>query len=268
MPDQPTHRPAHEAHDPVLIASLADDSLTASERTAAMELAATCPECAELLADLRSIMAATAALPIPARTRDFRLTEEDARRLRPGGWRRLVGFLAGPRLAFTHPLAAGLTTIGLAGLLLFSLQGFAGFGSSASAPLSKTGGPVPQAASASQASSQVTGQPPRAAPAASSQPSSASAEFSKNSPSAAPSAGSPGPRDARTSGGAGPTPVGSSAVTGDSAGGSQGGAPNAQAFSSEPGRGLPPLVFVSGLAILVGLGLFLIRWTARRLSDA
>src|SRR2546430_200620 len=94
MPDQPTHRPAHEAHDPVLIASLADDSLTASERTAAMELAATCPECAELLADLRSIMAATAALPIPARTRDFRLTEEDARRLRPGGWRRLV---CGPR---------------------------------------------------------------------------------------------------------------------------------------------------------------------------
>ena len=188
MPDQPTHRPAHEAHDPVLIASLADDSLTASQRTAAMELAATCPECAELLADLRSIMAATAALPIPARTRDFRLTEEDARRLRPGGWRRLVGFLAGPRLAFTQPLAAGLTTIGLAGLLLFSLQGFAGFASSASAPLSKTGGPVPQAASASQASSQATGQPPRAAPAASSQPSSASAEFSNNSPSAAPSA--------------------------------------------------------------------------------
>ena len=60
----------------------------------------------------------------------------------------------------------------------------------------------------------------------------------------------------------------SDGTTGDSAGGSQGGAPNAQAFSSEPGRGLPPLVFVSGLAILVGLGLFLIRWTARRLSDA
>src|SRR5436189_92304 len=107
MPDRPTHRPAHEAHDPVLIASLADDSLPASQRTAAMELAATCPECAELLADLRSIMAATAALPIPARTRDFRLTEEDARRLRPGGWRRLVGFLAGRRRANSRWLICG-----------------------------------------------------------------------------------------------------------------------------------------------------------------
>src|SRR5438874_3367964 len=213
MPDQPTHRPAHEAHDPVLIASLADDSLTASERTAAMALAATCPECAELLADLRSIMATTAALPIPARTRDFRLTEEDARRLRPGGWRRLVGFLAGPRLAFTQPLAAGLTTIGLAGLLLFTIQGFAGFGTSgAAAPLTKTGSPVTQGASASQATNQPTSQPaPAGAPAASAGPSAAAAEFSNNNTSGAASPAASGARDAHTSAG-GPTPTASSSM--------------------------------------------------------
>jgi anti-sigma factor RsiW len=270
MPDQPTHRTAHEAHDAELIAALADDSLTATERTKATELVATCPECAELLTDLRSIMAATSALPVPARTRDFRLTEEDARRLRPGGWRQLIAFLAGPRLAFTQPLAAGLTTLGLAGLLLFSLQGFASLGSSALAPLSKTGNPVPQAA----ASSQPTSQPgPAAAPAAGGVPAPSGSqtrvagEFSTNSPSPAASAAPSSATDARNSA-SGPPATDSGAGTGNSGGASSEGGPNMQAFGSEQGRGLPPLVFFSGLAILVGLGLFVLRWTARRLSDA
>src|SRR5439155_11204157 len=108
--------------------------------------------------------AATVEMPVPARTRDFRLTEEDARRLHPGGWRRLVGFLAGPRLAFTQPLAAGLTTIGLAGLLLFSLQGF---GSSAAAPLSAPGNASTSTQERTQATNAPSGAPGSSAAASS-----------------------------------------------------------------------------------------------------
>ncbi len=130
MPDQPSHLPErerqpsdHDGHDRYLIAAFATDDLTGAELTDATALVARCQDCAALLADLRSIASATAELPVPARTRDFRLSEEDARRLRPGGWRQVVGFLAGPRLAFAKPLATALTTIGLAGrveLLLVS----------------------------------------------------------------------------------------------------------------------------------------------------
>ncbi len=58
------------------------------------------------------------ALPAPARTRDFRLTPEQAASLRPAGWRRLLAPFAGPKFAFAGPLGAGLATLGLAGILV------------------------------------------------------------------------------------------------------------------------------------------------------
>ena len=86
-----------------------------------------CPACAELLADLRAIATATAALPAPRRTRDFRLTDADAARLRPAGWRGLVARFGSPSFAFTRPLAAGLATLGIAGLLFATIPlGFGG----------------------------------------------------------------------------------------------------------------------------------------------
>ena len=57
-------------------------------------------------------------LPAPARTRDFRLTPEQAASLRPAGWRRLLAPFAGPRFAFAGPLGTGLATLGLAGFLV------------------------------------------------------------------------------------------------------------------------------------------------------
>jgi hypothetical protein len=131
-------------HDETLIARLALDDLDARDGATARTLVAECPACAELLADLSLIASATAALPAPRRTRDFRLTDADAARLRPSGWRGLVARFGTPGFAFTRPLAAGLATLGIAGLVLASLpSGLAG--SAASAPqgaFNTTGGPV------------------------------------------------------------------------------------------------------------------------------
>ncbi len=110
-------------HDEELVARLAVDDLPAGSRDdlRARAQVADCPACAELLADLRAIAAATAELPAPRRTRDFRLTEADAARLRPAGWRGLVARFGSPSFAFTRPLAAGLATLGIAGLLFATI---------------------------------------------------------------------------------------------------------------------------------------------------
>ena len=71
-----------------------------------------------LLDDLVAIRTATVTLPTPPRVDDYQLTPEDAARLRPGGWRRLVAAIGSSRAAFTRPLGVGLTTLGLAGLLV------------------------------------------------------------------------------------------------------------------------------------------------------
>ena len=74
--------------------------------------------CAALHADL------VALRPRPGRCRRRRdpatitLTAADAARLRPGGWRRWVAAFGSPRDAFSRPLAVGLTTLGIAGLLV------------------------------------------------------------------------------------------------------------------------------------------------------
>ena len=108
----------HAQHDPLLVVSLAAGDITAAERDRATSLIADCAACATLHDDLLAIARATATLPAPARPRDFQLTPEQAARLRPGGWRRFVAAFASPRLAMTRQLGVGLTTLGLAGLLV------------------------------------------------------------------------------------------------------------------------------------------------------
>ena len=114
----------HASHDTILVASLADHSLPASERTAAEALVAACSQCADLHADLLALRAATRAMPTPARPTDYTLTPRDAVRLRSGGWRRFVAILGTSRDALSRPLAVGLTTLGLAGLLVATLPSF------------------------------------------------------------------------------------------------------------------------------------------------
>ena len=141
MPPTPDVRPtSNDRHDPLLVAALAAGDLAATDRVLATHLIQTCVECATLHDDLVAIARATAAVPPPiaTRPRDFRLTPEQARRLRPSGWRRVMGGFAAPRLAFAKPLGIGLTTIGLAGLLLGNLS--FSLGSAASAPMSASTG--------------------------------------------------------------------------------------------------------------------------------
>jgi hypothetical protein len=71
------------------------------------------------------------ALPVFVRSRDFRLTPEQAASLRPAGWRRLLAPLAGPRFAFAGPLGTGLATLGIAGFLVAGAAGMPIAGSAA-----------------------------------------------------------------------------------------------------------------------------------------
>ena len=77
-----------------------------------------CARCAGLYVDLVALTAALPLSALPARPRSFTLTAEDARRLRPGGWRGWWSAVGSARDTLTRPLAIGITTLGLAGLLL------------------------------------------------------------------------------------------------------------------------------------------------------
>ncbi len=120
-PHLPSHATPHDDHDELLIAARATDDLAGPELERAEALVAACETCAILLSDLRAVRAATATLPAPRRPHDFRLTVADVERLRARGLRRWTRHLGAPRLQLARPLAAGLTALGLAGLLVTTL---------------------------------------------------------------------------------------------------------------------------------------------------
>ncbi len=264
----------HALHDTMLVASLADHSLASSERVGAEALVAACGQCADLHADLVALRAATRAMPTPARPSDYTLTARDAQRLRSGGWRRFVAILGTSRDALSRPLAVGLTTLGLAGLLVANVPSFS-FGSGAAtsgpilAPVGDAAGntddgsrmlnaTAPAEAAASEA-------PAASAAAAAPAPALGTLDGSAVDASAAPPV-APGFADAAGASGA-PDIQGS---TSGSAKG-QGGAPargrdttNDLIVVQDIG-GVSPLVVLSIAFLITGLGLFAMRWTARRI---
>jgi hypothetical protein len=260
-------------HDEELVARLAVDDLVAGSRDdlRARAQVAECAACAELLADVRAISAATAELPPPRRTRDFRLTEADAARLRPAGWRGLVAQFGSPSFAFTRPLAAGLATLGIAGLLFATIP--LGFGGAASlAPervLSTVGNSVgTQDSSGAYATAAPVAPSPAyaaGAPAASPQASAevrASAGAVAPAPTAAPSAG---PGVAVEGGGtkaAGPT----SAPVPATGSGSREAPTDTSSGESTGGGGPSALVIVSIVLLVAGIALGALRIVARRLA--
>ena len=126
MAHVPDHIPAAAAAEhAVLIVALDAGDLEAVERRRAQDLAGACPGCASLRADLAILRAATATIAAPARTRDYRLTDMDAERLRPSMWRQIIGWLGSPR-STVRPLAGGLTALGIVGLLLTTTPGIVG----------------------------------------------------------------------------------------------------------------------------------------------
>jgi hypothetical protein len=92
------------------------------ERARALDLLGECEDCATLFADLGATADATAALPVPARPRDFSLTEADATRLRRA--RRGRGLLSALRR--TRAIGSSLVAIGLVGLVATASVGILG----------------------------------------------------------------------------------------------------------------------------------------------
>jgi anti-sigma factor RsiW len=285
MPPTPDVRPtSHDRHDPLLVAALAAGDLAATDRVRATELIETCPDCATLHDDLVAIARATASVPPPiaTRPRDFRLSREQAARLRPSGWRRFVGAFGSPRFAFTKPLGVGLATIGLAGLLLgnVSLGSFGGM--SAAAPMAAasagsaesnqsggTRGIGDAAASAAPASAPAALGPVVASPAASGtggfypvalpSPSSAPAPSLTSDRSAAGLDRCPCASNAEVAGGPKTTTPGASQPTRDILSATE--QPNDQVVDHAPVPDLRTIIFVA--AVLVGLGLLVLRRVAR-----
>jgi hypothetical protein len=153
---------AHAQHDLDLVAGHAAGDLTDTDRLRADALLASCATCAELRRDLIDLAAATRTLSsIATAPRDFRLSAEQAARLRrPGFVTRLLRPFAGARSG-VRPVAMAFTSLGLAGLLVANiLPGL--FGSAAlESRDSALGAPQPSAAAGAGGSS---GQVPAAQP--------------------------------------------------------------------------------------------------------
>jgi len=125
----------HAGHDLELVASLLDRASSDPRSEQAARLVASCPECGSVHQDLALIAAATHLLPAVRRRRDFRLTIEDAGRLRPTLWRRLVDAFASSGDSVSRPLALGLSTLGLVGLMIATVSTpFAGSAVGSAAP--------------------------------------------------------------------------------------------------------------------------------------
>ncbi len=283
----------HARHDLHLVAAFAADDLAPVVRTEAERLVESCRDCAELFADLRIIAAATAALPDIPRTRDFRLTAADAARLQPRGWRGLLDAIGGARASFSRPLAAGLTTLGLVGLLVTTIPGALSgisLGSAGAAPAAL----APEAGGGNRLSgapSSVAGAFGAAGDSAATAGPAAYASMAPYSP--APSAAAPvdgqietsvpTPQASRESiqsvgtaapgavGVANPPPgtkgrgMGAGASAGAGTPDDLGGGRDSLASTSGP-TGSGPWLAISIVLLVAGLGLFAARWGARRLA--
>lgn len=260
----------HDGHDRHLVAALAADDLEPIVRSEAETLVASCDDCADLLADLRLIARATAALPDVPRTRDFRLTAADAARLQPSGWRALLDALGGARASFSRPLAVGLTTIGLVGLLATTIPGALG-------GLDGSAGAAPEAGQygTTFGSGPAGGASPAASPAALTAASAAAS--AANDGKGASASGAPRPSQpvgvqvaGSPSSAQGGLPVPGTKDGGRGAAGQSSPSSDTNAFgdlSAGTGSAGPPLMLIASLVCLfAGLGLFLVSWSARRLA--
>ena len=102
----------HAAHDPVDVAAALDRGAVIAP------MLERCLRCAALYADLVTLAVALPSIGTPARPRDFTLSAADARRLGRRGWRGWWSAVGSARDTVTRPLAVGLTTLGIAGLVL------------------------------------------------------------------------------------------------------------------------------------------------------
>jgi hypothetical protein len=216
MPQLSVDHAPHADHDVLLVSAWVAGDVDANEQQRAEALIASCADCAQLADDLRAIAAALPASGIPARPRDFRLTDADAYGARRAGPRWSLDALR----SALRPAGAGLATLGIAGLLLAGVSGLGGpgqqilsnFGSSVSVPAAGAGNAYDRGSTASSGAQPVSGAPAAAAgpSTATASPASSAAlgpEVVSTPPPSAVVAASPGSDKSLTSGaGLGPTP--------------------------------------------------------------
>jgi anti-sigma factor RsiW len=227
----------HATHDPGLIAALStrDPDLTADDRASAEALLAACTECARLHADLIALATALPNAATPRRIRDYTLTAADAERLRQRGLRGWLARIGSSRDGLTRPLAIGFTTLGLAGLLAATIPTVL--------PLGAGGGAAPSDAARELAA-----------------PASAAASADSLAMSAAPSPADDGEVFNGTDS-SDPAPAATPNV-GDTAA-----LPTEEIAVREDASGVSTLAVIAGSLVIIGLSLFALRWSARRLGD-
>lgn len=249
---RPTDPAAHAAHDLVLIAALADretsEALRPEELLVARAQLDDCLDCAAAHRDLLDLMAGMRASVAPSRPRDFRLTADDAARLQPRGIRGFLRTIGSARDGLSRPLAIGLTTLGLVGVLVGSVPGAMSLGGATGA--SPTTAEQDGAAAPSEAAMAPAAGGASAAPDATMM-----LEFATDEPA-----------DAMRS-------------NGYVFNGSEGFAPSPQpldtsladaqadeaALRDDP-TGRSVIIVLGGTMLILGLGLFALRWSSRRFS--
>lgn len=125
----------HRDHDELLLVRHACGDADEFDRAAAAEQLARCARCAALVADVMTIsrMTTAATLRTPRRPRSFRLSPDDARRLRPIGLRRWIAAFGSSRFDLVRPLAGVVASVGLVMAVVGAVPSFGG---PAAAPLS------------------------------------------------------------------------------------------------------------------------------------
>lgn len=267
----------HARHDPAMVSALVDRSADPSDRSAGEAMVAACADCASLFEDLSVLAAAVESMPTPARPREYVLSVDDAARIRRPGWRRILGGLGSPGDALSRPLAIGLTTMGLVGILVVGVPSIMPVGSAASI-LQTVGSPIDTGAAEAArlpADTAATSVPERYAPAAgplaSVLPDTAGdtdqpgALTGAAAASAAPASAAPTqPTDLAANPLADAT---SPSVAGAEIDGSRELSVGAPAPVIDPvDAGDARALLLSTLFLVIGLGLFLLRWLVRRFA--
>ena len=103
----------HRRHDRLLVARFAVGDASGAQEHEARDLVRRCSECAALAADITAISTSVAQLPAPPRERDFRLTSDQAARLRGSRLDRWLRTITGSGWATVRPVAAVALSVGL-----------------------------------------------------------------------------------------------------------------------------------------------------------
>jgi hypothetical protein len=107
------HTSGHARHDRLLIVRFAAGEAEGPDNEQARALIDQCRDCARLAADMTTLRSSMAALPTAKRTRDFRLTPDQAEQLRGSAFDRFLRRLAVPKLGILRPVAGVAVALGI-----------------------------------------------------------------------------------------------------------------------------------------------------------